>query len=309
LPPLEYRQAPAAPIQKILEREMHLLTRVSEKIPTPARHRPPADGLKTAATKALAEEIPQTFAKILQAERELRGSRVVLKPSKGSPVESLMQVARAVRAGRLPFVPRETKKRAHELLSAVKRHRTGSARVPSVNQLIERHKLIPLAIQHQLTKNKEMTAPQHQMHRVVSERMKLTPAEARKLSTVIPRFEDTGALVGSGPAIIDSGESRTRVGEADTFLGPESGQGYEAPASPTHESAPSSPTAPPALGAPNHSSSALAGESKTSGGLGGSTGGGTVGAGGSGATKISGELTIAGLAQWIAKIEGEMRGA
>jgi len=311
-----FKRAPATPIQKIIEREMRILTRVSEKIPTAARHTPPTTSFQSMAHKALEAQIPQTFAKLLHAEKEVRAARAstpqaVLRPSKGSPVASLMKVAKAIRAGRLPFVPRETKKRAQELLNAVKRHRGNKSSPAALNKTIERQRLIPLAVTHELKRIKQPSNAQQQMGKVVTERMRLTQAEARKLSTSIPRFEGEGAVVGGGSVIMDAGESRTRVGEADVIQGADSpyAQGYEAPAAPGHsQPAMSTDSAPMA---PQHkapASAATTDESRTSGGLGGKTGGGTVGAGGSGPMQIKGELTIAGLAQWIAKLEGELKG-
>lgn len=316
----------------ILEREMRTVLRVSEKLPIPSRHIPAiARDFQRRAKTVFEAKVPQTLAAIMKIDRERRSaartrsapqSSVALRPGRGSPVESLMKVAKSIRAGRLPFVPAETRKQAQQLIDSVvgrSRGRKAASLDRETERLIERYKLVPLAVRNSIAAERAPNAPQMRS----SERLDLILREvarpanreavpiaehhARQLEPFIPRFQDEGAVYG-GPAIVDAGETRENVGGMDVIYreGSTRVSSPEAPSSGQAGTKLGEPIAAEAPQAASHGAPAAdIGDtgSRVHGGLGTGRGGGTVGAAG-GPVKITGELTIPGMAGWVAKVEG-----
>lgn len=290
--------------------------------------------------RAVASGIPQFMAAMLQAEAvsaPRRAPTEALRPVRGGAVEALMKVAKSVKAGRLPFVPKETRKRAQELLDAIYGRRTGRPatwRDKEVARIIEKHRLIPLAAQTQPS-----STPQYQNftmaatgvplvpplpHHKEPKQATLTETEARKLEAAgIPRFRAEG--MADGPKLIDAGESTmhtndqtvvyrdnsTHVSQPEKELSPARASirpasavtaKYRSPI-PTTRAVAAAPTNPehkhPKPDASKNTTSS------TRGGLGSHTGGGTLGAGG-GQMKVQGELRIPELDNAIAEIKGFM---
>jgi hypothetical protein len=153
--------------------------------------------------------------------------------------------------------------------------------------------------------------------------------EARSLEKVMPRFRQEGAVAGTGPFIIEGGEAMQQVGGMNVMYhegssavaGAERGASHPSPAAGSRgraaarmarAPAASNGGAPPAAAptAAAHRGPAGGGGSTegstTHGGLGSGSGGGVVGGGG-GPMKIEGELRIPGMADWVAKINGQVR--
>jgi len=301
--------------------------------------------------KVVAAGIPQFLAGMLQSEavRPTSGVAVeALRPIKGGAVEALMKVAKSIKAGRLPFVPKETRAQAQELLNSIYSKRNGRPSTwqgKDIAQLIEKHRLIPLAAQTQPSRQQQYenfthaatsialpkqyenfthatTSSALSRHTVPSNSL-LKESEARRLETVLPRFRDEG--VGSGPKIIDAGESTMHTDEntvvyrdnsphvsgAEEPLPPKSAAirpdaaaatRYRSPKPTTREAAAAPPEPKHKPSKPDASKNS---SNPTSGGLGSQTGGGTVGAAG-GAVEITGTLEIAGMADWVAEVKRGM---
>ena len=102
------------------------------------------------AERAEKLHIPQAHAEILQGAKQLTPGQALRPTSKA--VRSLMQAAQAIKQGRLPFLPKETRREAQKLLNAVFSKQAAaqiskSSRIP---QEIERQRLVPLAAQGML---------------------------------------------------------------------------------------------------------------------------------------------------------------
>jgi hypothetical protein len=154
------------PIHKIMERELRILHKTAAASPATKTHRAILTRqFEQRARRAVKADVPQTLAALLRADRDIQQSKftpsgprkppseqVVLRPDRGGPVDDLMKVAKSIRSGRLPFVPKETKKRAQELLTAVYGRERGthmaSSRAAENRRMIEQYRLIPLAVQH-----------------------------------------------------------------------------------------------------------------------------------------------------------------
>lgn len=324
-------------MRTVVEKEMQTITRVSEKIPIPNRHVPTMiEDFKRRAEAAVAEKIPQSLAAVMKAEHEVRSTQqsrvprasVAMRPGRGSPVESLMKVAKSIRAGRLPFVPKETKKEAQKLVDAVvgrDRGRRMAELDAETLKLMEQHNLIPAAVQGSLEAERSPDGE----HDRISERLEVVLREISRspgrstaipisehdalgLESKIPRFRDEGAVYG-GPAIVDAGETREDVGGMSVIYregsshvqSPEAPARKESVAKTVAKRAPPTATPPPQAEphrAPPADSEAM---NRTHGGLGTGKGGGTVGASG-GPVRIEGKLEIDGLREWIAKVTGTM---
>ena len=317
-------------VPHVLEREILTGRQAATQTPYREQSKRLMTDYRDNARRVVAAGIPQFLAGMLQGE--------ALRPTKGGAVEALMKVAKSVKAGRLPFVPKETRKRAQELLNSIYGKRTGRPatwRGKDIAQLVEKHRLIPLAAQTQPSKDPQyqnftMSAtnsplvpplPQHK----AAEGVVLKEAEARRLEAVMPRFRDEG--VASGPKIIDAGESTmhtddstvvyrdnsAHVSGSEDKLSPSSAAVRPASAAsakyrspiPTSRAEAAAPSNPEHKAPAPDASRNMA--NQKSGGLGSRAGGGAGGAGG-GTVEITGELHIPELDNAIAEIKrGQMK--
>ena len=327
-------------VPNVLERELIVGRQVVAQAPFREHPKRLIADYQNNVQKVVAAGIPQFLAGMLQSEavRPTSGVAVeALRPIKGGAVEALMKVAKSIKAGRLPFVPKETRARAQELLDSIYSKRNGRPSTwqgKDIAQLIEKHRLIPLAAQTQPSRQQQyenfthaatsIALPQH----TAPSNSLLKESEARRLETVLPRFRDEG--VGSGPKIIDAGESTMHTDEntvvyrdnsphvsgAEEPLPPKSAAirpaairpaaaaaaRYRSPKPTTREAAAAPPEPKHNPSKPDASKNS---SNPTSGGLGSQTGGGTVGAAG-GAVEITGTLEIAGMADWVAEVKRGM---
>ena len=331
-------------VPNVLERELIVGRQVVAQAPFREHPKRLIADYQNNVQKVVAAGIPQFLAGMLQSEavRPTSGVAVeALRPIKGGAVEALMKVAKSIKAGRLPFVPKETRARAQELLDSIYSKRNGRPSTwqgKDIAQLMEKHRLIPLAAQTQPSKQRQYENFTHEVtnialppqHKAPSRASSGAPAnaplkelEARRLEAVLPRFRDEG--VGSGPKIIDAGESTMHTDEntvvyrdnsphvsgAESPLSPNSAAIRPAAAASSEYRSPK-PTMREAAAAPpepQHKAtkpdSSQNSSTPTSGGLGSQTGGGTVGAAG-GPVEITGTLEIAGMADWVAEVKRGM---
>ena len=147
-------------ITKIMEREIRM---VSEKVPQVVHVRDRDEVIREYRTRSqtvIQQQLPQIYAAILRAEREVREKQTAAKPAtvalrpKQPGVQALMRAAKAIRSGRLPFLDRATKQEAQQLLGRI----WGTKRTKQVIQssrgetrrLIEQHRLIPTAVRENI---------------------------------------------------------------------------------------------------------------------------------------------------------------
>ena len=128
-------------VMKVLERELRL---VKETAPPQIRDRV-VSAFKSKAESAIQLGIPQSYARILDAVRPARA----LRPNQSPAVKSLLRAAKAIRSGRLAFLPRETRMEARKLLRGIfGSGKAGNApRMPHVAKTVEAQRVLPNVVQ------------------------------------------------------------------------------------------------------------------------------------------------------------------
>jgi len=355
-------------IARILEREIQTVTKLVKAAPDIKHTSTVTRSFRERAERVIEQQLPQLFASVLRAERlvtKVEPAKVALPLKKGAPVEALVKAARAIRAGRLPFLPLETRKKAQTLLDRIfARPRSLEAvRAPDNEQrrLIERYSLIPLAVHHDIMREAWQRAPAgiqqatqghsvpptllkpttRQLLRTVNEIVRERTSRLEKMSTIeqqtapvlpavaarerpyaaqsVPSFATQGAAAG-GDYMAHTGEDVHVITRNDRPLvepheSADTGATAAAPSAPTTpgsqvQTRGSSPRGVPALAAPaarTTAPTARAPASRPEPQQAGATAGAAQAAGDGNTMKIEGTLSIPGLDNWIATIEGRTK--
>jgi len=370
-------------IARILEREIQTVTKLVKAAPDIKHTSTVTRSFRERAERVIEQQLPQLFASVLRAERlvtkvepakvalplkkgaPVEPAKVALPLKKGAPVEALVKAARAIRAGRLPFLPLETRKKAQTLLDRIfARPRSLEAvRAPDNEQrrLIERYSLIPLAVHHDIMREAWQRAPAgiqqatqghsvpptllkpttRQLLRTVNEIVRERTSRLEKMSTIeqqtapvlpavaarerpyaaqsVPSFATQGAAAG-GDYMAHTGEDVHVITRNDRPLvepheSADTGATAAAPSAPTTpgsqvQTRGSSPRGVPALAAPaarTTAPTARAPASRPEPQQAGATAGAAQAAGDGNTMKIEGTLSIPGLDNWIATIEGRTK--
>lgn len=153
-------------VARILEREIQTVTKLAKAAPDITHTATVTRSFRERAERVIERQLPQLFATILKTEQlvtKATPAKVALPLKKGAPVEALVKAARAIRAGRLPFLPLETRKKAQELLNRIFTRPRSLEAVRSSDgeqrRLIERHSLIPLAVHHDIMREAWQRTP------------------------------------------------------------------------------------------------------------------------------------------------------
>jgi hypothetical protein len=117
----------------------------------------------------------------------------------------LIKTAKSKDAGRLPFVPKETKEKAGKLVAEIKSKAGGAGSPPKYERRTSRP-AGPQASQPKAKRDVKLPEFAAQTRR---KPIKLKEPEARKLEREIPRFRTQGATI--GPAIVEQGETTTNI--------------------------------------------------------------------------------------------------
>lgn len=141
MPQAPAAQRPSPEVTKLIERELKTITKV-----VPGASSEIIREYRQLAERATKLHVPQSHAAILEGEKRLKPAEVMRPTSKA--VRSLMKAAAAIRQGRLPFLPKETRREAQRLLNEVFSKQTAvniarSARIPKA---VEAQRLIPQAV-------------------------------------------------------------------------------------------------------------------------------------------------------------------
>lgn len=297
-PDLSKAAAPA--IRTIIDRERQQLTRIMQTLP-PERRKELITRFEQASAYALENQQPQALVSVMRAAHSTAPAQK-LSPKKDHGVVDLMQAVKAMRAGRLAFLPREVRESARTLIQRI------SAPSRSGHAATMREAAAGSA------RTGSRAAPLHPFERA-----------AHRTELQLPVFRGGGVAVG-GSYIGETGENDVSVNfwDGDSMMAPpqspthaamaeESGsspdRGDAAPAD--DRSATNTPPEPMAGPTASHRAAFTAlGESASGtsghGGLGVATGSSTIGGRG-GPARIEGELRIPGLSDWIAKVEGRLK--
>ncbi len=217
-------------VTKLIERELRTLTKL-----VPGATKETVREYRELAERAAKLQVPQSHAAILAAAKQVTPAEALRPTSKA--VRSLMQASRAIKSGRLPFLPKETRREAQRLLDELfGRRRAGQiAKSPQIPRTIETQRLIPAAVSGMVEAARAKDSPpppllsslRHTMetplaalpeaYRPQSAPLRVdaqgrTPVAARdlpRLAQALPGFAGTGIAVGAKGA---------PVGDSDAFL-------------------------------------------------------------------------------------------
>jgi hypothetical protein len=130
-------------ILKTLERELRLVERTA---PPEIRDRV-VSAFRAKAESAVQMGVPQAYAQLLDASRILPAK--ALRPNQSPAVRSLLSAVKAIRSGRLAFLPRETRVAARKLLRGIfGSPRAGNTPIaPQIARTVEQQRLLPLVVQ------------------------------------------------------------------------------------------------------------------------------------------------------------------
>lgn len=184
----------APSLAKIVEREVRTVTKLVKSAPDIKHSSELIKTYKERAEKVIEQKLPQLYATILQMERaatKLQPAAVALPMTPTAPVKSLVMAARAIRAGRLPYLPRPIREQAQQVIDSIfKRSRPSpqaAAARAEQHKLIERYGLIPLTVRHDIVRElKRAPEFRHTQHTSDRERViqRETPSERTLLRIV-----------------------------------------------------------------------------------------------------------------------------
>ena len=223
-PPLPLRAATPRAQQDILKLIEQELRALSETAPPEVRERLVRE-YRSRADEAMRMQLPQTYASMLHAET-VTPAQVALRPQQSKAVAALMQATQAIKKGRLPFLPRQTRIKAQQLLNQIFGEKRAaqiakSARVPHI---IERQRLIPMIVRNvvEAEARKAQQAPP-QLARLLSRAATMPLSTTRRevkgpvpisahlprLAKTVPSFETQG--VASGGSYIAEADEDVHV--------------------------------------------------------------------------------------------------
>lgn len=340
------KQAPS--LMRILEREMKTFTKLVKAAPDIKHTETITKAYRDRAERVIEQHLPQLYASILKAEQlvtKVEQPQVAIPLKPGAPVAALVAAAKAIRAGRLPFVPLETRKQAQHLIDSVfiKTRMLETSRKPdaSIRQLIERHSLIPLAVRHDVMRDiYKQTATgaapvtsisDKQILRTVQEiiRERATHTEketntqsppmtvvtrnAPRLTQALPSFQTQGVAAG-GDYLAHAGENIHVISRQDSSLvapyertAPGIAEAAPAPAINTKLASAVTAPAPTMNTRPAAAIAAPMPAAPIARPASGPAITTGIPAGGSQTTKLEGTLKIEGLSDWIGKIEARTK--
>jgi hypothetical protein len=337
-------------LARILEREIKTVTEFAKAAPDIKHTATVTRSFRDRAERVIEQRLPQLYATILKAERLAttpQPAKVAIPLKPGAPIEALVKAARAIRAGRLPFLPLETRKKAQALIDRIfaRPRSLETARSPDGERrgFIERHSLIPLAVRNEimrdaLQRSAGTTPPQparpadRQLLRTVNEIIKERTSKIEKSTEkqaaplpqtvgarempqaprAVPSFASQGAAAG-GDYMAHTGEDLHVITRNDRPL-----------VEPHERDTPDAPSVAPAAAStaraqastrrgvpvpPAPAAAAPAPRAPTARPAQGASGGASLEGpvGGESTMKMEGTLRIPGLEDWMAKIEGRTK--
>jgi hypothetical protein len=128
---------------KTLERELRILERTA---PPEIRERVVRE-FRSKAESAIQMGVPQAYAELVSAAPYVPSK--ALRPNQHPAVKSVLQAVKAIRSGRLAFLPRETRVEARKLLKRIfgSSRTQQTPRAAPVAKTVERQRILPLVVQ------------------------------------------------------------------------------------------------------------------------------------------------------------------
>jgi hypothetical protein len=313
MPQVPTARRPSPEVTKLIERELRTVTKV-----VPGASTEIIREYRQLAERATKLHVPQSHAALLEGARRLKPAEVMRPTTKA--VRSLMRATEAIRQGRLPFLPKETRREAQKLLNELfsKQTAVNISRSTRIPQVIEKERLIPQAVHGMAASSRPEGAPpsplMHAMQKAVGVslgamqdayrapeapprtdlqgRTPVSAADLPRLAKALPSFEKQGLGV-NGSLISHSDEHVSVVTRSDSPIAAESGVGESNPLAPAPQA--KSSRTPVALtqegSGPRTAGGAVQGAQKSQT---------------SGPTRVEGTLSIPELGNAVAKFTGFM---
>jgi len=220
-------------LMKTLERELRILERTA---PPEIRDRVVSE-FRSKAESAIQMGIPQAYAELTSAAPYVPSK--ALRPGQEPAVKSLLSAVRAIRSGRLAFLPRETRMEARKLLQGIFGSPKGGnvPRAPQIARTVEQQRLLPLVVQGMMRSYERPDQFSSYIDAIGSARSHYFPAEHSAQSTAgaAPMADSVGSARSHYfPAEHSAQSTAGAAPMADSVGSPASKQG-EMPASSSGE--------------------------------------------------------------------------
>lgn len=199
------KSTPTPPVRERVEREVRRTERTVERISKDAP-----------ASRSQRVDLP----KKIEAPKPQPRQATIRPKTPDDKAAALIKVSKAKDAGRLPFVPRETKERAREAVDSIKKpsnkvpdapnHASRAAAKPEPLQLPKREEVKPISTT--ATPERKPVEFLAQTPRATHRQMPIKEPQAKKLEQEIPRFERQGATA-ERESIVEHGETATTVND------------------------------------------------------------------------------------------------
>jgi len=234
---------PAPPaVTKIVERERHVIERLLTGLPTKERELILRE-YERRTQGIMSAQVPQAYAALLRGAELLQptttGQRdravkpaAVMRPDQPR-VRELMATAKAIRSGRLPFLPKEVIERSRELLTVMfgkdRARELMTSRDVVTRKLISQQRLIPRSVRAAIsvTPKRRMTRVQQELQKLLTRSVapqhaklpaqQLSPVELAQLEPVLPAMH-TGGAAGSGEYRMQAGEDVHVITRNDALM-------------------------------------------------------------------------------------------
>ncbi|HSN70703.1 MAG TPA: hypothetical protein VLT59_04305 [Steroidobacteraceae bacterium] len=320
-------QQPAPPaITKIIERERRVVERLLTTIPTKERELILRE-YERHVQSSVDGQVPQAYAALIRGSEMVKPAQV-LRPDQPY-VRELMTTVKAIRSGRLPFLPKEVVTRARELLTVIfgkeRAHELMTTKDAAMRRVISQQRLVPRSVRAavSLVPMKKMTRVQQELQRVLARSIapqhtsipsqQLSKVELAQIEPVMPALH-TGGAASSGEYRMEAGEDVHVITRNDSMMtSPSPGASGSAPRADVTTPALPGSLQSPAMAAPMPATSATPKKSDIAKAAAPFSRaepsraqfGGTGSAQPGGALKIS---DIEGLARWVAQTEERLGG-
>lgn len=209
-------------IMRTLERELKLIERVA---PPEIRDRVVTE-FRSKAESAIQMGVPQAYAQVLEGSKLIPAAAI--RPNQTPAMRSLLDVAKAIKRGRLSFLPRKTRMEARKLLQRVFSspraiHGSRAAQMapsgpqtapvmPHTVDTIAQERLLPLVVQGMMRAHENPERSSTYIDVIEAARKQSVAPESREA----PRSESVSAPSNKSATISSAGIQREEVYAAPT---------------------------------------------------------------------------------------------
>lgn len=224
-------QPPTPPaITRIVERERRVVERLLTTLPAKERELILRE-YERHVQNIVGGQVPQAYAALVRSAELVKPAQV-LRPDQPY-VRELMTTVKAIRAGRLPFLPKEVVTRARELLTVIfgkeRAHALMTTKDATMRRVIGQQRLVPRSVRAavSLVPMKKLTRVQQELQRVLARSIapqhtsiptqQLSKVELAQIEPVLPALH-TGGAASSGEYRMEAGEDVHVITRNDSML-------------------------------------------------------------------------------------------